>query len=123
MTYNEDMENRVPGRYDGKEAYRRFRAELLRAHLIDLDKYGGTKSAAELLRVSQQQVSNWKLRGLPMWLMVRIDAETDMNAEWIYQLGESRKVKPGLESDDDAQSEILKQIAKLLQGLKPKRRG
>lgn len=113
----------MPGRYDGKEAYRRFRAELLRAHLIDLDKYGGTKSAAELLRVTQQQVSNWKLRGLPMWLMVRIDAETDMNAEWIYQLGESRKVKSGLESGDDAQFEVLKQIAKLLQGLKPKRRG
>lgn len=121
--YSGGMENKVPSRFDRREGYRRLKAELFRAHQIDLDAYGGVKAAAMLLGVSQQQVSNWKLRGLPLWLMVRIDRETKMDAAYIYQLGEMSKSERGLESAADAQSELAKQIAQLIQVLKPKRRG
>jgi hypothetical protein len=117
------MEPQVPARYDPREAYKRFRAELFRAHSIDLADYGGTKEAANLLGTTQQAVSNWKRRGLPMWVMLKIDTETKMDANYIYQLGERTKIKDKLEKEPTGQTELLKQLAKLLQPLmrKPKR--
>lgn len=116
------MENTVPSRYDPGEAYKRFRAELFRAHQIDLAEYGGTKQAAALLGVKQAAVSNWKVRGLPMSVMLKIDTETDMDANYIYQLGERRKIEKPLGSTSDGSAELLKQIAKLLQPLIQKRK-
>lgn len=116
------METKVPGQYDRKEGFRRFRAELFRAHQIDVDDYGGVKQAAALLQCTQQQITNWKNRGLPAAMMAKIAHFSDMNVEYIYQLGELRRVERGLESPEDTQSELLKQIAKLLQSLKPGKR-
>jgi|GEM_PF-6913836 len=116
------MENKVPSRIDRNEAYRRLKADLFRVYQIDLDAYGGIKAAATLLGVSQQQVSNWRKRGLPYWLMVKIDRETKLDASYIYQLGEMSKSERGLESTADAQSELVKQIAQLIQVLRPRRR-
>lgn len=120
--HGKEMETKVPGRYDRKEGFRRFRAELIRAHEIDLEEYGGVKQAAALLECTQQQITNWKKRGLPAAMMARIAHYTEMDTEYIYQLGEVRQSKRGLESTDAAQSELLKQIAALLQLLRPKKK-
>ena len=112
----------MPGQYDPKEGYRRFKRELFRAHGLDLGKYGDVKAAAELLGVTQQQLTNWKSRGLPIARMMQIHHRTKMHVDHIYQMERPTEIDSGLEQPKNGVAELAKEIAKLLQLDKPKRR-
>ena len=116
------MENRVPGSYDPKEGYRRFKREMLRAHGIDLERYGHVKRAAHLLGLTQQQITNWKSRGLPIAIMMVLHHKSKVHVDHVYQLERLTEIDGELEQPSNAVTELAKEIAKIIQADRPKRR-